>query len=82
MQDVEDEVRFVLMCAIHSCVAGHVVGDKRVRANAFFQPEVFTGMPGVNCVDLPFNALAVDEERVQGRPSLRRRRRQTTAVWP
>src|SRR5260370_16689882 len=59
VQDVEVEVRLVLVRANDSCIAWHVIGYQGVGAYAFLQPEIFAGMPGVDCVDLCFDALAV-----------------------
>jgi hypothetical protein len=59
VQNVEDKVRLVLVRANDSCIAWHVIGYQGIGAYAFLQPEIFTGMPGVDCVDLCFHALAV-----------------------
>ena len=59
VQNVEDEVRLMLVRANDACVAGHMVGDQRVGAHAFLQSKVFAAMPGIDGVDLRFDALAV-----------------------
>jgi hypothetical protein len=59
VQDVEDEVRLVLMRTNDSCVAWHMVGDQRVGAHAFFQTKVFAAMPCVDGRDLCLDALAI-----------------------
>ena len=40
-------------------IAGDMIGDQRVGAHAFLQPEVFAAMPGVDGMDLRFDTLAV-----------------------
>jgi hypothetical protein len=59
VQDVEDEVRLVLMGADDAGVAGDVVGDQGVRADALLQAEVFAAVPCVDGGDLCLDALAV-----------------------
>lgn len=49
----------MLVRANDSGIAWHMIGDQGVGAHAFFQPEVFAGMPGVNRGDLRFDALSV-----------------------
>jgi hypothetical protein len=36
-----------------------MIGQQRVRADAFLQPEILAGEPGIDGVDLSFDALAV-----------------------
>jgi hypothetical protein len=59
VQDVEDEVRLVLVGADDASIAGNVVGDEGVRAHALLQTEVFAAVPGIDGEDLGFDALAV-----------------------
>ena len=59
VQDVEDEVGLVLVGADDAGIAGHMVGDEGIGAHAFLQTEVFAAMPGIDGVDLRFDALAV-----------------------
>ena len=59
VQDVEDEVRLMLVRTDDACVAWDMVGDQRVGAHAFLQTEVFAAMPGVDGMDLCFDTLTV-----------------------
>ena len=59
VQDIEDEMRLVLVGADDARVAWHMVGDQCVGAHAFLQSKVFATVPGIDGVDLGFDALAV-----------------------
>lgn len=48
VKDVEDEVRLMLVGAYDAGVAGHMIGNQGVRADAPLQTEVFAAMPGVD----------------------------------
>ena len=59
VQDVEDEVRLMLMGADDAGVARDVVGDQGVGADALLQTEVFAAVPCVDRGDLRLDALPV-----------------------
>jgi hypothetical protein len=66
VQDVEDEVRLVLMGADDADVTGDVIGDQCVRADALLQAEVFAAVPCVDggiCVSMLLRILRFREAR-------------------
>ena len=59
VQDVENEVRLMLMGADDAGVAWNIVNDHGVCADALLQTEVFAAVPCVDGGDLRLDALAV-----------------------